>query len=64
LKERGLNLNSVKLTYSVQNGVVLLKKKEKKERTRRRVVWSLFIVFLVLPERNSVGAYFAGAFNA
>jgi hypothetical protein len=37
---------------------------KKKEGTRRRVVWSLFIVFPVLPERNSVGASFAGALNA
>jgi len=27
-------------------------------------VWSLFIVFPDLPERNSVRAYFPGAFNA
>ena len=27
-------------------------------------MWSLFIVFLVLLERSSVGAYFVGAFNA
>jgi hypothetical protein len=31
---------------------------------KKEVVWSLFIVFPVLPKTNSVGAYFAGAFNA